>query len=480
MARVLVVDDQQSMREYLEELLRRGGHQPQLAASVPAALAILQSQGPGQGPGGEAQLPELVITDVMLGRQSGLDVLRAARQRSSIGVIVMTAYGTDEIKREALQLGAKFVNKPFKNDELMQLVTLSLEQRALSVDNQILRAELLGKSHGARVAKSPAMRAAYQLVDKVAPSRTTVLITGESGVGKELIARALHGQSPRASAPFVPVNCGAIPEGLIESELFGHLRGAFTGAQTERAGLFEAATGGTLFLDEIGELPLGLQVKLLRAIQERRVRPVGASEDVEVDVRLLAATNRDLASDVHAGKFREDLYYRLNVIQILVPPLRDRREDVQALADLFLARFAAERGHPLKLTAEARRRLDEYSFPGNVRELENLIERAVTLSEGNEVTLDALPTPLRFARLEGQASTVTLGSGFSLEQHLDGIEKALIDRALAQAAGVKKNAAALLGLTFRQFRHRVKKLADPSGEGGADPLVDDDESLGDG
>jgi len=275
----------------------------------------------------------------------------------------------------------------------------------------------------------------------------------------------------------VPVNCGAIPEGLIESELFGHVKGAFTGAQGPREGLFSAANGGTLFLDEIGELPLGLQVKLLRAIQERRVRPVGASEDIEVDVRLLAATNRDLALEVRTGKFREDLYYRLNVIQIQVPPLRERREDIQALADQFLARFAAERGHALRLSAEARRRLDAYAFPGNVRELENLIERAVTLSEGSEVTLEALPEPLRFARQGETAAPPILGGGFSLEQHLTAIEKELIDRALVQAGGVKKNAAALLGLTFRQFRHRVKKLADPrAADSAGDSPGDDDDA----
>jgi len=469
MARILVVDDQQSMREYLEELLRRSGHEPLLAATVPAALTAI-----------DTHAPELVITDVMLGRQSGLAVLRHAGQRSKLAVIVMTAYGTDEIKREAIQLGAHFVNKPFKNDELLQLVSLSLAQSALAADNAVLRAELSGKVAGPRVAKSASMRAAWQLVDKVAPSRTTVLITGESGVGKELIARALHEQSPRAHAPFVPVNCGAIPEGLIESELFGHVKGAFTGAQTQRDGLFFAASGGTLFLDEIGELPLGLQVKLLRAIQERRVRPVGASEDVEVDVRLLAATNRDLAAEVREGKFREDLYYRLNVIQITVPPLRERREDIQGLADQVLARFAAERGQRLSLSADARRRLDAYAFPGNVRELENLIERAVTLSDGSEVTLEALPS-LRVGRSsdQGVAKTV-LGSGFSLEAHLTGIEKDLIDRALLQAGGVKKNAAALLGLTFRQFRHRVKKLSEPREEVAAEALSEDDDEPGEG
>jgi two-component system response regulator PilR (NtrC family) len=267
----------------------------------------------------------------------------------------------------------------------------------------------------------------------------------------------------------VPVNCGAIPEGLIESELFGHVKGAFTGAQGAREGLFQAASGGSLFLDEVGELPLGLQVKLLRAIQDRRVRAVGADEDEDVDVRLIAATNRDLAAQVKAGNFREDLYYRLNVIQLRVPPLRDRREDVVLLADHFLRRFEAEHGRShLDLSREAKRRLDEYDFPGNVRELENLIERAVTLSDGPEVTLDALPGPLRPA-VQHLDAEGPLPPAFSLEAHLAGIEQGLIDRALLQAGGVKKNAAALLGLTFRQFRHRLKKL---SGEG---PQETDDE-----
>jgi two-component system response regulator PilR (NtrC family) len=256
----------------------------------------------------------------------------------------------------------------------------------------------------------------------------------------------------------VPVNCGAIPEGLIESELFGHMKGSFTGAQGSREGLFQAASGGTLFLDEIGELPLALQVKLLRAIQERRVRAVGADEDEEVDVRLIAATNRDLAAEVKAQRFREDLYYRLNVIQLRVPPLRERREDVVLLADHFLRRFEAEHGRGrLDLSREAKRRLDAYDFPGNVRELENLIERAVTLSDGPEVTLDALPGPLRPA-VTALVNEGPLPPAFSLEAHLSEIEQQLLERALAQAGGVKKNASALLGLTFRQFRHRLKKF----------------------
>jgi two-component system response regulator PilR (NtrC family) len=305
------------------------------------------------------------------------------------------------------------------------------------------------------------MAALHVLIGKVAPARTTVLISGESGVGKELVARALHQKSGRGQGPFVPVNCGAIPEGLIESELFGHVKGAFTGAQGAKQGLFQAAGGGTLFLDEIGELPLALQVRLLRVIQEKRVRALGATEDEEVDVRVIGATNRDLAAEVQAGRFREDLYYRLNVIQIRVPPLRERREDVLLLAEHFLRRFGAEHGRgQLALSREAKKRLDEYDFPGNVRELENLIERAVTLSDGPEVTLDALPAPLRPKGSPGPlAAEGPLLPGFSLEAHLSGIEQALIERALSQAGGVKKNAAALLGLTFRQFRHRLKKLS---------------------
>ena len=452
MARVLVVDDKAAMRDMLELRLGGQGHAVQTApdlATVDRALAA-----------GEF---DLVITDLRMKKVSdGLDVVRKVRtQQPQAEVILMTAFGSDDVRKQALELGAYgYLEKtPNLAAEMLALVKAALSKRELARDNALLREQLAARGKFEQmVGRSPALQSVFGLIEKVAPARTTVLITGESGTGKELVARAVHARSPRSAAPFVPVNCGAIPEGLIETELFGHAKGAFTGAQGTKIGLFQAAQDGTLFLDEIGELPTALQVKLLRAIQERRIRPVGESNDVEVDVRLVAATNRDLAAEVRNGRFREDLYYRLNVVQIRVPPLRERREDVLPLADHFLKRFAAEHGRQVpRLSAEAKRRLDDYPFPGNVRELENLIERAVALSTGTEVTVDALPSVLR--RPAGPLADGPLPEGFSLETHLEGIERELIDRALAESRGVKKDAAARLGLTFRQFRHRMKKLA---------------------
>jgi two-component system response regulator PilR (NtrC family) len=475
MARVLVVDDEHSMRVFLEVLLTRAGHAVELASNASSAIATI----------GDREF-DVVLTDLMLGRGGGggLDVLSAVKKASpETEVIVMTAYASDESDLSAMRMGAyDYVAKPFKrNDELVLLLEKALEKRrlaqrekSLTQDNELLREQLSSKTRfEGMVGRSPAMQGVFTLVEKVAASRTTVLITGESGVGKELVARAVHAKSPRASAPFLPVNCGAIPEGLIESELFGHVKGAFTGAAGAKEGLFQAAHGGTLFLDEIGELGLQLQVKLLRAIQERRIRPVGATEDLEVDVRLVAATNRDLPEEVRAGRFREDLYYRLNVVQVRVPPLRERREDVLALAEHFLKRFGAEHGRSrLRLSPDANRRLDDYPFPGNVRELENLIERAVALSTGSEVTVDALPAPLRTPANGMAQVSGPLPPGFSLEAHLAGVERQLIDRALAESRGVKKDAATRLGLTFRQLRHRIKKLsgeAEAEGEEAEEP-----------
>jgi len=461
MARLMVVDDEQSMRTMLEARLIKAGHAVEMASEPGGVERALTA--------GEF---DVVITDLrMRTGQDGLGVLRKVKEaQPEAEVILMTAFGSDDVRRQALELGAYgYVEKsPTLASELIALVKAAVQKRELArrgrllaQDNELLREQLSARGRfESMVARSDAMHRVFEVVEKVATARTTVLITGESGVGKELVARAVHARSPRAGGPFIPVNCGAIPEGLIESELFGHARGAFTGAQGAKEGLFEAAQAGTLFLDEIGELPLSLQVKLLRAIQERRIRPVGDTNDIDVDVRLVAATNRDLAVEVRGGRFREDLYYRLNVVQIRVPPLRERREDVLPLADHFLRRFAAEHGRAMpRLSADAKRRLSEYWFPGNVRELENLIERAVTLSTGEEVTVDALPAVLRGTGSHALSPDAPLPDGFSLEDYLAQIERELIDRALTESAGVKKDAAARLGLTFRQFRHRVKKLS---------------------
>ena len=461
MARLLVVDDEQSMRTMLEARLAKAGHGVEMASDLGAVERALTA--------GEF---DVVITDLrMRTGEDGLRVLRKVKEmQAEAEVILMTAFGSDNVRRQALELGAYgYVEKsPTLASELIALVKAAVQKRELArrgrllaQDNELLREQLSARGRfESMVARSGAMHQVFEVVEKVATARTTVLITGESGVGKELVARAVHARSPRAPAPFVPVNCGAIPEGLIESELFGHAKGAFTGAQGAKEGLFQAAQAGTLFLDEIGELPLSLQVKLLRAIQERRIRPVGDNADIDVDVRLVAATNRELAAEVRAGRFREDLYYRLNVVQIRVPALRERREDVLPLADHFLRRFAAEHGRAvLSLSADAKRRLSEYWFPGNVRELENLIERAVALSNGEEVTVDALPAVLRGTGSHALSPEGPLPDGFSIEDYLAQIERELIDRALTETAGVKKEAAARLGLTFRQFRHRVKKLS---------------------
>jgi len=466
MARILVADDERSMREFLEIFLGKEGHEVVVADSAPSAIAVAAEQP-----------PDLVITDLRLGRGSGLDVLeQVKRDHPDVEVVVITAFGTIENAIQAMQLGAyQYVQKPFKVGEMAAVVAKALEKRALVAENRALRSRLERRDRcGDIVGHSAAMAEVFNVIEKVAPTRTTVLVAGESGVGKELVARALHARSPRASAPFVAVNCGAIPEGLLESELFGHVRGAFTGAQSAKTGLFQTASGGTLFLDEVGELPLALQVKLLRALQERRVKPVGSIEDVEVDARIIAATNRDLAAEVKAGKFREDLFYRLDVIRIKVPPLRERREDILLLAEHFLRRFAEEHGRPkMTFSRAALSRLADHSFPGNVRELENIVERAVTLCEGSVVGEEDLPASLRGTLPPPPPEAdERVPVGFDLQRHLDELERTYLNKALAQSGGVKQDAAKLLGISFRSFRYRLKKFQDP---GAAEPESAEDD-----
>jgi two-component system response regulator PilR (NtrC family) len=453
MASILVVDDERSMRELLEILLRKEGHE--VATEADAVSAIARAR----------QAPfDLVVTDLRLGQGSGIDVLRAVRAESpATEVVMVTAFATTENAVQAMKLGAyDYVLKPFKVDELKLVVAKALEHRALVAENRVLRHQVGEGTHvEAILGTSPAIEEVRALVTKVAAARTTVLVTGESGTGKEVVARTIHARGERRAEPFVAVNCGAIPEGLIESEFFGHEKGSFTGATGAKAGLFEVAGSGTLFLDEVGELPPHVQVKLLRALQERKIRRVGGSADVATQARIIAATNRDLAAEVAAGRFREDLFYRLDVIRIRMPALRDRREDIPAFLDHFLARFAGEQGRATpRLSDEARRLLLAYEYPGNLRELANVVERAVTLSDGDVVGPAVLPPSVRGDGALGELPPVAVDlppDGMDLQAHLDAIERRLLEQALARCGGVKTEAARVLSLTFRSLRYRLAK-----------------------
>ena len=454
--KILVVDDEPGLRKVLEITLRRQGHEVVVVPGVKTALeAIRQSPTP---------FP-LVLTDLVMPDGSGMEVLAAAKQRSeATEVIVMTAHSTVDTALEAMRRGAyDFVTKPFSPAEIAAVAQKALEKGLIVVENQRLKAHLERLESDGResLGTSPAMVRIAELIAKVARARTTVLITGESGTGKERVARALHQQSDRAGKPFVVVNCGALPEALMESELFGHERGAFTGAGARSLGLFREADGGTMLLDEVGELPPSLQVKLLRVLQERKVRPVGGGLEVAVDVRVLAATNRDVEADVREGKFRQDLYYRLNVIRIELPTLRDRPEDVSRLADRFVHRFAAELGKDVRgLTPDALRALDAYAFPGNVRELENMIERAVALASSPAIGLGDLPPAVSGLSASPAPLLADLPpEGCALDEVLGEVERRLLLQALARTGGVRKAAAKLLGVTFRSMRYRLAKHA---------------------
>jgi len=456
--KILVVDDEPSMRQYLEVLLVRSGYEVATAAGAAPAREAL-------GAGGV----DLVVSDMRLGKESGLEVLKAARGLSSPPeVILITAYGTPAAAVEAMRQGAyDYICKPFDNEELKLLVQKALEKRSLREENQQLWTSLSERSLS-MVGQSTAMEAVRALVRKVAVSRSTVLIVGESGTGKELVARAVHFASPRAAKPFLPVNCAALAEGVLESELFGHVKGAFTGAGADRSGLLVSAGEGTVFLDEIGEMLPATQVKLLRVLQERKVKPVGSTAEVPFEARLVAATNKRLDEEVKAGRFREDLFYSLNVITIPLPSLRDRREDIPELAQFFLSQLAEEVGRaPPSFSPEAMRLLRAYSWPGNVRQLQNIIERAVTLAESSELGPETLPPALRGEAPVAEAEPVEVQRGFSLEKHLDEAERRFLSAALRQANGVKTRAAELLGLTFRSFRYRLAK------HGLGDQLEDD-------
>jgi two-component system response regulator AtoC len=447
MRRVLVVDDEENIRIVLKTLLRRHGYEVETAGSADDALAAIG-----------AFDPDVILTDVRMPKVSGLELLATLKAKNSPAtVIVMSAFGNVELALEAMKGGAyDYIPKPFKPDEVVLALRKAEEREALRRENRALKEEIR-KEHQFEsiLAKSDAMRDIFKTIAKIADFKTTVLISGESGVGKELVARALHKRSTRKGGPFVAINCGAIPENLLESELFGHRRGAFTDANADKRGLFEEADCGTLFLDEIGELPLALQVKLLRVLQDETIRRLGDTRDIKVDVRIVAATHRDLAADVKAGRFREDLYYRLNVLALHVPPLRERKEDTQLLVDHFLARNNARLGTDIRgVDPEARRLLLEYPWPGNVRELENTIERAMVLAEGEVLSAADLPERVRDAQDPIQ---MQLASGeLSVKKATRVVEEVLIRRALQRTKGNRTKAAEVLEISHRALLYKIK------------------------
>ena len=448
--RILVVDDELSMREVLGITLGREGYEVMLADGGEAALRALDDV-----------TFDLVVTDLRMRGVDGLAVLRAVRERApGTAVVMLTAFASTDTAVEAMKLGAyDYVTKPFKLDELQLTIASALERKRLREENQALRRQLQReRGVGSFVGRSRQMLEVFETIRKIADTASNVMITGETGTGKELVAQAIHHESPRASRPFVSVNCGAIPEALMESELFGHTRGAFTGAVNDARGLFAAADGGTLFLDEITEIAPSVQVKLLRAIQERSIRRVGDTRDVRVDVRLIAASNRDLATVVSEGALREDLFYRLNVIPVHLPPLRERRDDIPLLVNHFVQKLARETGRDVRgISPEALTLLEGYRWPGNVRELENAIERAIVLGGGPILGVDALPAELLKPSTMRDVALEIPPEGLDLEATLESIEQRLLQAALERSGGVQTRAAELLKMSFRQFRYKLQK-----------------------
>ncbi|ABR83585.1 MULTISPECIES: two-component system response regulator PilR [Pseudomonas aeruginosa group] len=438
--KALIVDDEPDIRELLEITLGRMKLDTRSARNVKEARELL------------AREPfDLCLTDMRLPDGSGLDLVQYIQQRHpQTPVAMITAYGSLDTAIQALKAGAfDFLTKPVDLGRLRELVATALRLRHPETEEAPVDNRLLGES--------PPMRALRNQIGKLARSQAPVYISGESGSGKELVARLIHEQGPRIERPFVPVNCGAIPTELMESEFFGHKKGSFTGAIEDKQGLFQAASGGTLFLDEVADLPMPMQVKLLRAIQEKAVRAVGGQQEIGVDVRILCATHKDLAAEVGAGRFRQDLYYRLNVIELRVPPLRERREDIPLLAERILKRLAGDTGLPAaRLTGDAQEKLKNYRFPGNVRELENMLERAYTLCENDQIQ----PHDLRVADAPGasQDGAASLSEIDNLEDYLEDIERKLIMQALEETRWNRTAAAQRLGLTFRSMRYRLKKL----------------------
>jgi len=454
-SRILVVDDEESIREFLEIMLKKEGYEVTCAEDGQAALEVLKKKS-----------FDLVISDMQMPNLSGMELLKHVKdQYPDVVFMMITAFGTTETAVEAMKIGAyDYVTKPFKIDEVRINIANALRSQNLEVENRNLKKELnVEYNFQNLVGNSEPMHRIFELIRRVSQAPTNILITGESGTGKEVIAKAIHYNGPLKDEPFVTVNCGAIPESLMESEMFGHKKGSFTGAIADKAGLFEVADGGTLFLDEVGELPLSIQVKLLRAIQERIIRRVGGTDDTKINVRIMAATNRDLEDMVKEGTFRQDLYYRLNVINIKSPALRERSEDIPALANHFLKKYNKRLTKNIEgISQEAMDTLKKYSYPGNVRELENIIERTVALEAGSSILPESLPPFVNTTSGRKVASSHEIevtDEGLDLDKVMGQIEKEILIKAIHTAGGVKKKAAKLLNITFRSMRYRVEKYS---------------------
>jgi two-component system response regulator PilR (NtrC family) len=458
MAHLLIVDDERSICELLEISFRKEGHKVEVATNGEAAKRLLASR-----------IFDIVVSDICMPDMDGVELLRYSKEVSpSSTFILITGVPTIDTAISAVNFGAdRYVIKGDRLlDELRPAVQQVAERLALKKEAGFLRRELrrlTGLDH--MIGTSPKMRAIFELIQNIAQQPSRVLITGESGTGKELVARAIHENSARAKNPFITINCGAFPETLLESELFGYVKGAFTGANENRHGLFHAAHGGTLFMDEIGNMSVTMQVGLYRVLQEGKVRAIGSTEESDVDVRIIAATNKDLAKEIADGRFREDLYYRLSVIPIHLPPLRERREDIPLLAREFLGRFAKSMTKKIDgIEPEAMRRLEVYDWPGNVRELENTVERAVALESGNRISVDALPERIQNHFRDSVPDANHNGNhpclpqeGISLEEHIQGLERSYLLAALERSGGVRTQAATLLKMSYRSFRHYAKK-----------------------
>ncbi len=449
--RLLVVDDEESLAEFLRLLFEKEDYDVRTAGSVEEARKQL-----------DEHTFDLVLCDILMPDGNGLDLLRAIKEASPLtAVIMMTAYASNKSAVEAMKLGAySYISKPFNVEELTVVAARALETTGLEEENVYLRGELERKYQFSNIiGRSPRMQEVLSLIERVARTMSTVLISGESGTGKELIAHAIHYSGPRSHNHFLSINCGAMPENLLESELFGHEKGSFTGAVREKKGLFQEADQGTLFLDEIGETTPSMQVKLLRVLQDKKIRRVGGNREEAVDVRIIAATNRDLRERIEAGEFREDLFYRINVIPISLPPLRERQEDVAPLVDFFIKKYCEELGlPPRQISKEALDLLEDYYWPGNVRELENTIERALALSTGDHLTVDDLPHQIRSIGGRPSAGISLPKEGIDLDGYLDEIRKELMRQALDRCDGVQTQAAELLNVSFRSFRYYAKKL----------------------